>query len=98
MNKSDCLWVMLRFFGLYFLAKAIIALPAILVSVLLVFPASNTMGTTAEGTIDQIARTVSNASWTSLVSSMCKFVLFSAIGLYLARQGKFVHRAITPPD
>lgn len=98
MSKRDWIWVAIRIFGLYLLIHAVTALPSIISQALLVrfsltFPASD-MKDPLSGIYDRLGRTAIS----SLAGAIAQFVLYTVIGLYLVRGGKWLHRIVCPPE
>ena len=93
MRSSDWLWLTVRVFGLFFLAKAAIALPAIPVNAIMLH--SNMVlleagGPEAEGPTDinKLHKQTQNYLASALVTEISRFLFYGAIGLYLCIGGR----------
>jgi hypothetical protein len=93
LDREDIIWVAIRIFGLYFLARAMLLIPEIYGAISWL----HYLGPAVESLSRGIELSVKTTQ-THLLNSSLSFVLFSAVGLYFLRRGQFVFKLIKLPS
>ena len=100
MNKEDFVWVGIRIFGIYLLVLAVLALPSLVQSLVMVtnfsdHPALNTSEIgTAMGSMD---RTIYWNHVGASIGTSLYLIVCTVFGLYFLRHGQFVFRLASRP-
>lgn len=94
--RTVVLWLAIRFLGLFFLAKSLLASPVILTNALLLrsLPSEMQAATMDSGSVTQ---KLDDYVVITLVSAAGKFVLYGLLGLYLCRRGRCLYSFIRLP-
>lgn len=92
MTRNDWIWLAIRVTGLFFLAKAILAIPLVVASGLYVWIAgSMKMMLTDTGNLEKATHELAVSSF---VDTCVQFVCYSIAGIYFAMKGKLVRKLI----
>jgi hypothetical protein len=102
MDKRQTSWLIVRAFGVYLLVQAFILLPELMVGLFTARYYSNVMSSlgSESGNGGSYTRVASSMYRTLSVAPLLRIVLYSAVGLYLVRGGRFVVRLLerSPDD
>jgi hypothetical protein len=96
MDRQQISWLIVRTFGLYLLVQALMLVPDLLVQLYAVRAYNNFVSSMASqnDSLGSSMRQVSSIYRNLWVAPMLKFVLFSAVGIYLLRSGAFLIRLL----
>lgn len=92
LDREDIIWVAIRIFGLYFLARALLLLPEIYSAISWLHYLGPEVQNLGQGTELSIKTTQAH-----LFNSSLTIFLFLVIGLYLLRGGLWVFKLIKLP-
>jgi hypothetical protein len=102
MDKRQISWLIVRAFGVYLLVQACILLPELLAGLFTARYYSNVMSSlgSESGNGGSYTRVASSMYRTLSVAPLLRIVLYSAVGLYFVRGGRFVVRLLerSPDD
>ena len=105
MTKQDWIWVAIRIFGIYLLVLAIVALPNLLGSLVVLYHTWGVLGTKpvmdmgqAGQALAELSRNVSVANVERSIGALSRVLLYGGIGLYFIKSGKLIYRWVFPPD
>jgi len=96
-RSSDLLWLAIRILGLFFLARSLMALPAVPTNVIVLRSVSSEVQTDIED-MDSISRKIEEYAVANLVEAGVKFLLFGVVGLYLCRRGRALYWLVRVPS
>lgn len=96
MDKQQISWLIVRAFGVYLLIQAFILLPELLVGLFTARYYSNVMSSLGpeSGTGASFTRVTTSMYRNLAVAPLVRIVLYSAVGIYLVRGGRFVVRLL----
>ena len=96
MDRRQISWLIVRAFGVYLLIQACILLPELLAGLFTARYYSNVMSSlgSESGNSGSYARVTSSMYRTLSVAPLLRIVLYSAVGIYLVRGGRFVVRLL----
>ena len=90
MTKDEWIWVAIRIFGIYLLVLALIAIPDVIGNF---YAASQlTEFSQSDDILAASAKSLKGASITKGFTALMKLFIFSIVGFYFIRHGKFLHR------
>jgi len=96
MKKQDWIWVAIRIFGIYLLVLAIVALPKVLGSSMILWMWSR--GIFEIEMLNGAQSLIINTALKDLEVSVLTVFLFTGIGIYMIRGGGWLFRMICPPE
>ena len=96
MDRQQISWLAVRAFGLYLLIQAIMLVPDLLAGLYATRAYSNLISSMGSdnNNLASTARAATSMYRTLLFGPLLKFVLFSSVGIYLLRRGRFVMRLL----
>ena len=97
MTKEDWIWVAIRIFGIYLIVLAVISLPALLGSSIMVHSWWGLSADASEASdlMDTMASRLLTAQFSALLSALCRVIVFTGCGVYLVRSGKLIFRLVS---
>ncbi len=98
MTRNDWIWLAIRVTGLFFLAKAILAIPSVAASGLYIWVAGSVRMVFADIGLDNTEKAMHEMAIQSFVDTCVSFVCYSIAGYYFAFKGKFVRKLIRIPE
>ena len=96
MDKRQISWLIVRAFGLYLLVNAFILLPELLAGLFTARYYSNVLSSlgSERGTIGSSYRVATSMYRTLAVAPLVRIILYSAVGIYMLRGGRFLVRLL----
>jgi len=96
MNRQQITWLIVRAFGLYLLVQAFLLVPELLAGLFTARYYSNVLSSlgSESGTIGSSYRVATSMYRTLAVAPLVRIILYSAVGIYMLRGGRFLVRLL----
>jgi hypothetical protein len=105
MNKRDCIWTAIRVFGIYLLVRAIIVIPHFLSSLYQTYvfwdmrhPSIIQNDNITMQMLQEMMKKIPASTASQACTALFQIILFSIVGIYMIRGGKWLFNIICPPE